>query len=409
MTTIAYLLPFVYNLLDKNKPETLNKEEFSRWLTGFIDGEGNFQVFMDRVYLRVMFRIRLHIDDIGALYNIKEFLGIGRIIKDGDSCVFIISNVNDLINVLFPLIDNYKLFTTKWLDYNDFKSVAMYLSKSNTTSLLGHPSLWAKAIISGMNSSRTVYNYSNIPLIEINPYWLLGFIEAEGTFGIKNMIPYFQLGQHNRNLPVLRSIALFLNSLPKSFFYSIYTTNVKVSEALNKRTGVTVISINNIDTLYDYLLFFLLTMPFQTRKKDDFLFWCIVLHLHKWGFIYLSEGLELVHKISLYINKNRYSNSSNIAELPSLDSIKKVLKLPLTIPLTPEMRHTELGQAYSRINKIKSIWVYNNGKLIGGSPFSSQAAALSAIGYPKSSKVIRMSINTGKLIGYCYTFYSNPL
>ena len=45
----------------------MNKEQYSSWLAGFIDAEGNFQVYLDRLYLRVMFRIRLHKDDIDVL------------------------------------------------------------------------------------------------------------------------------------------------------------------------------------------------------------------------------------------------------------------------------------------------------------------------------------------------------
>ena len=52
--------------------KSFSKEEFKQWLVGFIDAEGNFQVFMDRKYLRVMFRINLHIDDIEILSKIKE-------------------------------------------------------------------------------------------------------------------------------------------------------------------------------------------------------------------------------------------------------------------------------------------------------------------------------------------------
>jgi hypothetical protein len=36
-------------------------------------------------------------------------------------------------NILLPLLDNYNLFTTKWLDYLDFKLVVNYLSNTNTT------------------------------------------------------------------------------------------------------------------------------------------------------------------------------------------------------------------------------------------------------------------------------------
>jgi len=37
-----------------------------------------------------------------------------------------------------------------------------------------------------MNLGRTVFNNSLIPVLkEVDPFWLLGFIEAEGTFGLK--------------------------------------------------------------------------------------------------------------------------------------------------------------------------------------------------------------------------------
>ena len=111
----------------------MTTSQFSKWLTGFIDGEGSFQVFLDRHYLRVMFRIRLHKDDINVLQKIQEFLGVGRVVLDGNTCVFRISNVKDLINVIFPLLDKYNLYTTKWLDYIDFKKVVYFLSESNTT------------------------------------------------------------------------------------------------------------------------------------------------------------------------------------------------------------------------------------------------------------------------------------
>ena len=39
--------------------------------------------------------------------KIQEILGIGRVVMESNSCVFIISNVKDLINVLFPLLDKY--------------------------------------------------------------------------------------------------------------------------------------------------------------------------------------------------------------------------------------------------------------------------------------------------------------
>lgn len=75
-----------------------------------------------------MFRIRLHKDDFNILKKIQEILGVGRIITDGNSCVFTITNVKDLITVLFPLLDKYNLYTVKWLDYLDFKKAVFVFS-----------------------------------------------------------------------------------------------------------------------------------------------------------------------------------------------------------------------------------------------------------------------------------------
>ncbi len=98
----------VYSLYRLNKPTDITEEEFGKWLSGFIDAEGNFQVFMDRGYLRVMFRINLHIDDIEILYKIKKYLGVGTVRVKGNSCVFVISNSKDCSKVLIPFLTSQR-------------------------------------------------------------------------------------------------------------------------------------------------------------------------------------------------------------------------------------------------------------------------------------------------------------
>lgn len=302
-----------------------------------------------------MFRIRLHVDDIAVLYKIRDFLGVGRVVINRNSCLFTISDVNSLITVLFPLIDKYHLYTTKWLDYIDFKSLVLFLADSSSTRLDSLELDRVKGIMSRMNSGRTVYNYNFINTITVNPFWLLGFIEGEGTFGFKNLGPYFQLGQHTRSSMVLTAIANFLQSLPKGFTFSNRSAVPLVHNRLDVRTSISVISIINIDSLYDYLLFFLLDMPFQTRKAEDFYFWSIVLHLHKFGHFYLTEGRLLVYQISQYINTGRYSTNSNRVIAPSLSDIKQVLDLKLPVILQPDMLHVNLAQAFARIKKQRAV------------------------------------------------------
>jgi hypothetical protein len=79
------------------------------------------------------------------------------------------------------------------LDYQDFKSVVNYLYTTGSSRLSADKLAWASAIINGMNSDQTVINSSLMPTITIYPFWLLGFIEAEVTFGLKTLSPYFQL------------------------------------------------------------------------------------------------------------------------------------------------------------------------------------------------------------------------
>ena len=172
---------------------------------------------------------------------------------------------------------------------------------------------------------------------------------------------------------------------------------------------MSVISILNIDALYDYLMFFLLDMPFQTRKVEDFYYWSIALHLHKLGYFYLSEGHVLVYIISCYVNTGRYTTNPNRANCPSLSDIYKVLDLKLPVKLQPEMLHVDLGKAFARIFREKTIWIYDNGVLLYEEPFTSFAAAMEAIGYSKTSVAARRSIDTGKVIGGRFTFYSKPL
>ncbi len=299
------IVPLIYNLFPIKKPKNMDKTQFSFWLSGFIDAEGNFQVFLDRQYLRTQFRIRLHIDDVDVLYKIKKFLGVGIVEKYNNNCLYSIRNIKEMNQILFPLLDQHKLISTKYLDYIEClltlpalpasppygrvacllrqgagvvaaklqgwaggvarpKLVVNYLTHSSSTRLSEEKLAWAKDIMKNMNSGRTSYNYSLITkdLVEINPYWLLGFIEGEATFGFKNLSPYFQLGDlHIRNRYLLQQISLYLQSLPKTFTFTINSKPPRISNALHTNATISVISIQNVDALYDYLLFFLLNMP----------------------------------------------------------------------------------------------------------------------------------------------------
>ena len=72
------------------------------------------------------------------------------------------------------------------------------------------------------------------------------------------------------------------------FKFSEFSVSLKENSTLNKSTNVLVITYHNIDSLHDILAHLLIQFPFQTRKGTDFYYWCIVLYMHKFGYIYLA-------------------------------------------------------------------------------------------------------------------------
>lgn len=339
--------------------------------------------------------------------KIQKFLGVGRVLTYPTYCEFIISSPWELIKVLFPLLDKHVLYTTKYLDYVDFKFVVNLLDSLPTTRPTGALLAQIQAIIANMNSTRSVFLYSTIPVLEVvNPYWLLGLIEAEGTFGLKNLSPYFQLGLNIKQEMVLAFIRSFLSSLPNLFNFTLNSLPLKVSQTLNTRTDVLVLSNSSVDALHDYLALFLMSMPFQTRKSVDFWYWSLALYFHKYGHFYLPEGRALVLAISQFINDSRYSTALVPAAMPSAENIMQVLSLTIGVTLTPQMSHLMLRQAFAKLTSIRTIWVYDEGVLVKGSPFTSNAAALRAIDLPRTGSGVKRTIDTGKLFLGRYTFFS---
>ena len=62
------------------------------------------------------------------------------------------------------------------------------------------------------------------------------------------------------------------------------------------------------------------------------------------------------------------------------------------------MNQLTLSQSFARLVKVRQIWVYDDLKLISGSPFSSNADAQEAIGIAINSLAVGRNIDTGKNI-----------
>ena len=94
--------------------------------------------------------------------------------------------------------------------------------------------------------------------------------------------------------------------------------------------------------------------------------------MFKWGYAYLKEGRQVVVAIAAYINKGRYTTSSVVNHLPSLDHIQSVLELHLPVKRTPDMTQLEFRKAFSRIVS-RSVYIYDNEVLMNDKPYTSYA------------------------------------
>lgn len=268
----------------------LNETKFNEWFVGFSDAESNFLIGVDNrgKYTRFNFRftIGLHIDDRPLLQYIKTQLGCGIIEnnKDNTASYFIVTDTSDIKSILLPIFDSFSLNTTKYLDYLSFKEALLLnssqalISRSNLDSDLKIRLSNINKIIelkNNMNKKRTEFN---LPLnhIKISPYWLLGFIEGEGSFYLNrsNFTPAFSLSLTQLQKPIIEKIIIFLASNLDSHSYikanSTKLFNLSIEKPRNGANGIVKLKISQIDYLFNIFIPFLNTLKFQSKKKLDF-------------------------------------------------------------------------------------------------------------------------------------------
>jgi hypothetical protein len=133
-------------------------------------------------------------------------------------------------------------------------------------------------------------------------------------------------------------IYLFFKTIPNLFGFTLNSPVLSSSKVIHKNTNVIVYSYQNIDSLHDSFVYFMLDLPFQTRKSIDFLYWCFALYLHKYGYFYLAEGRKLTVDIAKYLNTSRYSNSGkNVSVLRKPILNMDLFDIVLPVKLTPLM------------------------------------------------------------------------
>lgn len=372
--------------------------KFLQWFVGFSDAESNFIIIPkyningDKVNrFSFAFSIRLHIDDKDVLIYIKNLLSIGYINESEGECKFSITDKEGLKKLL-NIFDKYKLNTTKYLDYLDFKKAFFFYSsrEGQLTEELKETIIELK---NGMNSKRNTFN---MPLdhIQITTYWLLGLVEGEGSFHVwrSDLIPVFAIVLTEQQLPVLEKIKEFL--IDSLGFDPDSTWKLNNSPAMGLNTqkarknskGSVIFIIKNMRILQNYLIPFFEKTEFLSQKGKDFKDFKIICRAVYYG-AHKNELIKsLILKLSQGMNNFRLSNYSG--SVPPKFLTKKEREILCNAP--PLLEHLADGRLRDITSK-KIIYQHGSCiyKIIKPSGESLMLETLS-----ESAKVVGVSVLT---------------
>lgn len=301
---------------------------FQQWFVGFSDAEACFIIhrILDKNgnigKFSFMFSIELHIDDLHVLEFIKDKLGLGNIRTFKDKCIFTISDKQG-IYALIAIFDKFNLNTTKYLDYLDFKKAFLLYHERTGKIKIAEAKELVDSILelkNNMNKNRKVLNWEDFEKnINITKYWLLGFIEGDGSFFISrtDIEPTFSIELSEDQYLVLLKIKEFLEDNLGFDKYSLFKLKNSSIISINKqkpRLGkpTVIFLIKNIFVINNYFIPFMSSpeMVFISKKGKDFLDFKLICNAVYKGSHKLDEIRSLILKLSY--NMNNYRLSTNI-------------------------------------------------------------------------------------------------
>jgi hypothetical protein len=128
------------------------------------------------------------------------------------------------------------------------------------------------------------------------------------------------------------------------------------------------------------------------------------------GYFLLPEGKKLFLDISDILNKR-----DNTAPIQNVDGIitdifqryQDILMKDSPFNVNSNIPHSDNVRKYGILNRSKNpktVYIYDEGKLINGSPFASFSEAHKALGLKPSSNTCNRYIDTGRLYKSKYLF-----
>lgn len=238
----------IHQRLNEERLNDKNKICFKQWLVGFTDGDGNFSITHQGDKWGLSYKLSQSRYNLRVLYYIKKELGVGSVTKDNTKGQFFIRDRKALETIILPLFDKYPLLTSKYFDYAKLKKALHVLND------LGLSKVEKNIKLLNLKNSKLPDSYKSpawidvyLPLENVNSLhhvmtkpWVIGFIEAEGSFYLSNkdsnrIVHGFGLTQKLDEI-VLQALGLIFH-IPNSVrykeihnYYILDTTNSRAIE-----------------------------------------------------------------------------------------------------------------------------------------------------------------------------------
>jgi len=198
--------------------------------------------------------------------------------------------------------------------------------------------------------NRTNFNFPANHKIIITGPWLLGFIEAEGSFFLlrNEFEPAFSIVQTKKQLPVMEKIKKFFFYNLGFDIYSMHKLNcssaiaINIKEGINNSKPLAVLTIKNTNILNNYLIPYLDNMTFFTKKAKDFNDFKIICKAVYIGAHRREEIKSLILKLSYPMNNFRLSTYSGSVEFLSKNEWDLLINAPPTIEHLSDGRQLDI-------------------------------------------------------------------
>ena len=270
-----------HNLLVKEK-------NFVKWLVGVVDGDGTFSFYQSKKNVWTFcFQIGQSSYNLRLLYYVKQKLKIGSVNIDekNNAAVYRVRNKKHITEHLIPLFDTYVLLTSKHFKYIIFKKALLIsntfgLSFAEKDRIISKLKDLQKSVPKNYKSpvwinNVVLANSKNEAEKVIDKFWLIGFVEAEGSFyivkkGLNRLVHAFELTQ-KLDEHVLHAISLILE----------IKTGVR-----KKKTHFSIIAYKK-ETIQFIILYFFKTM--KGMKSLEYRIWARSFNKKNKGFNYLLK------------------------------------------------------------------------------------------------------------------------